>query len=87
MKNNTKESNRDSVSASEIGEYVYCKRAWWLQSNYSGVVSTDKLEGSIRHDTLFDQISKNKKLTLLAIGLLITGAILVIASLILEIVW
>lgn len=47
-------SKSDSVTASEIGEYVYCHRAWWLR--FHGLASADSpvmSEGRQRHTRLF----------------------------------
>ena len=78
---------RDYVTASEIREYVYCKRAWWLKLNHSSLPSIEELEGNIQHDTLFNWINRNRKVTLLAFGLFVIGVVLVATSLLLELLW
>lgn len=45
---------KDSVTASEIGDYVYCRRSWWLK--FHGLAATDTpamTEGTQRHTRLF----------------------------------
>ena len=34
-------TNNDVIRASEIGEYVYCARAWWLH----------RVQGAVSHNT------------------------------------
>jgi hypothetical protein len=40
------------IKASEIGEYVYCNRAWWLRRNYDyRPQNVDELQaGTIYHE-------------------------------------
>jgi hypothetical protein len=43
-------SEREWIKASEIGEYIYCQRAWWLRRQ--GVAQAniaELLEGSRQH--------------------------------------
>lgn len=48
------------ITASEIGDYVYCKRGWWLRMQ--GLLpSTFALqEGTEKHDNLFSQLIRVK---------------------------
>lgn len=66
------------ISASEIGEYVYCKRAWWLR--YRGLLSeTEKMrEGTRQHEMLSDALERNHKRMLLAWSLVIAGILLLL---------
>jgi CRISPR/Cas system-associated exonuclease Cas4 (RecB family) len=73
------------VKASEISEYIYCRRAWWLR--VSGVVRTqtpEMLEGGRKHNALSAKLSgyasfKRVAIILLAAGLL--GFIILISIL------
>lgn len=45
----------DSVTASEIGDYVYCHRGWWLK--FHGLTPTDSpimTKGRLQHTRLFN---------------------------------
>ena len=43
----------DYISASELGEYLYCQRAWWLRRRGAKAVEQDRLEqGTQQHEEL-----------------------------------
>lgn len=74
------------VTSSEIGDYVYCPRGWWLRQNGLRSTTPQMLRGSDAHNKLsfqLDSLGIRKiiiaVLILLIIGLLIT---LIITSLI-----
>jgi len=50
--------NDGRVSASEIAEFVYCKRAWYLRSQ--GLLGTTDLmrDGTRQHAALFEKASR-----------------------------
>lgn len=64
------------ISASEISEYVYCQRAWWLR--IQGLLSANQamLEGEIKHTTLAKWLSVYKKLFGIALAMILMGIIL-----------
>jgi CRISPR/Cas system-associated exonuclease Cas4 (RecB family) len=70
------------VTASEIGEYVYCQRAWWLR--VQGLLSQNQAmrDGVIKHTRLSQWLKAYKSLLALAIAMIIGGIILAIISLI-----
>lgn len=68
------------IRASEIGEYVYCARAWWLRR-----VAGEEPEGQERRDlgTLRHQrhgraVAISGLLIWLALGLLVIGGMLLL---------
>ena len=64
------------IRASEIGEYVYCHRAWWLHQ-VQGQASTNVREmadGTARHARHGRQVIAANALRLLA-GLLLVAAL------------
>lgn len=61
------------VSASELGEYVYCKRAWWLKVNGFAKENSFMLEGARSHNTLFNQLEFVTFKKIVATIFLITG--------------
>jgi hypothetical protein len=42
------------ITASEIGEYVYCQRAWWLKTQSLREENTLMSEGIMKHQALAD---------------------------------
>lgn len=68
----------DYVKASEIGEYVFCKRGWWLQFNGKLPTTQDMIQGTLAHEKLAQDLRGFDKKRVLA-GLLIgIGIILLI---------
>jgi CRISPR/Cas system-associated exonuclease Cas4 (RecB family) len=71
----------DLVSASEIGEFCYCKRAWWLR--YHGrMEQTDTMKrGVVNHDKLAWKVHvfyRLKMLGYILVSVGITGIIVYI---------
>lgn len=70
------------ISASEISEYSYCARAWWLR--HSGIRNanlTAMHEGTVAHDTLAARVVWLRRLQRLAMGLLAAGVVLLVVLL------
>jgi hypothetical protein len=45
------------IRASEIGDYVYCRRAWWLRRVRSvASINTPHFEAGIRHHQAHNQL-------------------------------
>jgi CRISPR/Cas system-associated exonuclease Cas4 (RecB family) len=77
-------NNQSLIKASEINEYIYCKRAWWLRFNGdSGNVSAMN-EGLDQHNKLSNMLLLNKKLLTLAIIVMLLGLLLLLAALLLS---
>lgn len=72
--------NDGRVSASEIGEYVYCKRAWYLRSR--GLLETTDImrEGTKQHMALFQRTGRLTHGRFIAILLILLGLLLLILS-------
>ena len=64
------------IRASEVGEYVFCHRAWWLRSIEGRTPDTDRrLEmGSAQHRAYGRQVAVSR-------ALLIAGLLLLVVSL------
>ncbi len=74
------------ITASEIGDFVYCKRRWWLKFNKMLPDSTPVMDaGTKAHESLASQLENNKKNITLALFLIGLGIILVILSILLII--
>ncbi len=60
------------VTASEIGEFVYCKRAWWLR--FTGKQAgnpADLARGTLGHNKLFRKADILQRLKYFAVALII----------------
>ena len=71
------------IRASEIGEYVFCHRAWWLHQ-VQGEVSANThamAEGTARHARHGRQVSLAAALRLLAVLLLLAALLALVLSL------
>lgn len=71
-----------AVRASEIGEYVFCHRAWWLHQ-VQGHTSANvrQLEaGTATHARHSRQVSVSRGLRALALLLLLAAVLLAVAS-------
>ena len=82
----------DWVRASEVGEYAYCARAYWLHRVVNAGEPEDDAHaealagGAIAHEdygraTLRRGLRRRRALTVLGIALLIASAFLVVAAL------
>ncbi len=70
----TKPANDDIIRASELGEYVYCARAWWLR-RVQGAASSNTAalrsgqQAHDRHGAAVDAFLTQRRLALLLTGL------------------
>lgn len=65
-----------TISASEIGEYVFCKRAWWLRQRERHTESEKMREGTRGHERLVAALERIGWLTVVAWTLLAAGMLL-----------
>ena len=75
--------NKQYVSASEIGEFVYCKRAWWLRFN--GVTTTPSpamTQGTAKHNLLVSALETHRWKSIIASVIVGIGAVLLILSIV-----
>lgn len=71
--------NSNLVKASEIGDYIFCKRAWWLRFNDKLTGSTDAMDlGTLRHNELAEKIESHSLKKIIALLLIFSGLILII---------
>ena len=54
--------NTEFITASEIGEYVFCKRGWWLRLNGYLEQSDVMREGTRLHDHIAWSVLLKKKI-------------------------
>lgn len=75
-------SDFDLIRASEIGEFVYCHRAWWLK-RVEGIASRSvrQLErGTTFHESHERQVRTAGRLQTSALFLIIVGVMLLLLS-------
>lgn len=76
-------SSRNYITASEIGEYVYCKRAWWLRNQGFIDPTPQMVRGSTAHNALAFKLQLSLKLKIIAfllIGIAILFMVLIITT-------
>ena len=68
------------IRSSEIGSYLYCRRAWWYQKN--GAESSNQAEmraGTAMHEAHGRQVLRAGLTRALAIILLLTALVLLVS--------
>ena len=70
------------IRASEVGEYVFCHRAWWLHQvqGETSANTRELAEGTARHAQHGRQVSLASALRVLAVLLLLAGLLTFILS-------
>ncbi len=70
------------IRASEIGEYVYCHRAWWLHQvqGHASANVHELTEGTARHARHGRQVSLAATLRVLAVVLLLAALLAFLLS-------
>lgn len=83
-------NNEEVVTASEISEYLYCKRGWYLRFTNQADITPNMLEGIRRHESLFlllGSLAFRKRVArfIILLSLILFGISLVV--LMLEYIW
>ena len=75
----------DLIRASEISQYAFCARAWWLGrvKGYRSANVAAMREGTARHRAHGRDVVKTYRLRRLAVALLLLAAAILIAALLL----
>jgi CRISPR/Cas system-associated exonuclease Cas4 (RecB family) len=74
-----------TIRASEIGAYLYCKRAWWYQKNgYQAQNQAELSSGSRLHERHGLQVLAIKILRWLAYALFLTALAVAIVAILLP---
>lgn len=70
------------ISASELGAFSYCQRAWWYAHNGEKSENQPEMElGSQVHHVHARQVKQSLLLQWLGVGLVLAGVILLLWSL------
>jgi hypothetical protein len=71
-----------AIRASEIGEYVFCHRAWWLHQvqGHASANVRELAEGTLRHARHGQRVIAAQALRLLAVLLLLAALAAVVFS-------
>jgi CRISPR/Cas system-associated exonuclease Cas4 (RecB family) len=69
------------ITASEIGDYVYCKRSWWLRFQGLSEVTPAMRSGMIKHTSLQTFLMIFKRLLFTMIAIIILAFITLLISL------
>jgi len=64
------------VTASEIGEFVYCKRSWWLRQHKLLEETQQMRDGTEGHEAFSRQIIFVRIITFITTLLIVIGSIL-----------
>ena len=76
-------NSENYVKASEIQEYTYCKRAWWLRMHGRLSVTEQMKAGTIAHEEMAKSVQGfNKKRIALTLIVGIGGLLLLIYTLV-----
>lgn len=75
----------DYISASEVSEYLYCQRAWWLRKEGVAHSKPEVLEaGTIEHEVLATQVQQVERGSRVGRQLLWIGIAVLIAFVVLR---
>ncbi len=71
------------ISASEVGDFVYCKRGWWLRSRGLLETTFEMQKGTQAHESLFTSLIRIKLIQQI---LLWSGIVLLVLLIILLLI-
>jgi CRISPR/Cas system-associated exonuclease Cas4 (RecB family) len=79
------------IKASEIGDYVYCHRGWWLR--FTGHIfgkTEEMIEGTAEHELIATRLEKNDQGINIAHLIIISSTVLIviiIAAILVSSLW
>jgi CRISPR/Cas system-associated exonuclease Cas4 (RecB family) len=73
--------NKKYVTASEIGDFVYCKRGWWLRFNGLLPANREMIAGTAGHEKLSTALHTNRRNIQLAWIIILCAVVLLLAAL------
>ena len=75
-------NGKNYITASEIGEYVYCPRGWWLKLKSPTQTTSQMIRGIAHHQSIFSRIEWSPRIKLIA--LLLIGIALMVILIIIQ---
>lgn len=67
--------NEDYVTASEIGDWVYCRRSWWYTRRRESTLASPLLDrGTAAHEVVTEQVLGTERLHAVAVWLIVVSA-------------
>lgn len=76
-------TNSNYITASEIAEYVYCPRGWWLRINGNTKPTAAMTVGTAYHESILSKIKwplRLRIIALLLIGIALMTILLIIKT-------
>ncbi len=71
------QARENLIRASEIGNYLYCQRAWWYQENGTEPADTSEIaRGVLSHERHANSLLWSRRLATLGVALLISALVL-----------
>ena len=73
--------SKNYITASAIGDYVYCPRGWWLKMKGISQTTPQMVRGAVYHEALLKKLDwspRVKIIALLLIGIALLFIVLVI---------
>lgn len=64
------------VKASEISEYLYCKRSWWMRFNDQLPVTEQMMLGTQKHEQMAQDVRTFKRRYVVGMIIVIAGVLL-----------
>ena len=75
----------DYITASEIGEFLYCQRSWWYRKRGEPSAQVEAIErGTVQHEQLAQEVIQTERGNRLAWQLILVGIVLFILFLLIR---
>lgn len=72
--------NNDYVTASEIGDYVFCKRGWWLRFNGLLGDTEAMTQGIEQHEKIASNVQNTWQMRNIAFTILLLGLLVLLSA-------
>lgn len=83
---NTGMKDQKYVKASELGDYVFCRRGWWLRFNEKLETTENMLQGTAGHNELAEDLRSFDRNKMIAWLLIVLGSLLIILYILLNVI-
>lgn len=72
--------NTEYVTASELGDFVFCKRGWWLRFNGLLRDTPAMAQGTQQHKDLAQTVTSNTSKRKVALSIILVGILLLLLA-------